>query len=229
MHQTLGYLYHPPHESIKQSTFTVTFFLCTTTMVVQSFNLLCFNFRKHYCHVSNLSDGKISVLTPEDYRQCSISSSLSTAIYLHTMILFNKNLHNKRFRDLQRHREEIVVLSVKATVCFKTVKLMPRFAIIFIVINSSTFVKTWKNNNTANTGKSISTMYDNITFIFFIHLSLFKAMSCLEISIITCIYVSSLKKSCFPHNITVQYIFLCNSVLTLARPFNVPLEKQSSS
>lgn len=79
-------------------------FLCTTTLVVQCLKLLCFNFRKHCFHVSNLSDGKISVLTPEDYSQCSISSSLSIAIYLHAMIVpvFHKNLHKKRFGDLQK-------------------------------------------------------------------------------------------------------------------------------
>lgn len=76
-----------------------------TTLVVWCLKLLCFNSRKHCRHVSNLSDVKISVLTPEDYSQCSISSSpASIAIYLHAMIvpLLHENLHNRSFSDLQR-------------------------------------------------------------------------------------------------------------------------------
>ena len=66
---------------------------------------------------SNLSDGRISVLTPEDYSQCSIGSSLSAAIYLHTMIVpafLPKKINIRRDFEIYEGTEREAVLHLFA-------------------------------------------------------------------------------------------------------------------
>lgn len=76
--------------------------LCTRALAAWCLKLLCFNFRKHCCHVSNLSDRKISVLTPEDYCRCSISTSLSAVIYLPSLFPSSTKTHTTR--DLEVYK-----------------------------------------------------------------------------------------------------------------------------